>query len=275
MGLLEHSLLQFFVGSLLIHVGFSINLELVTFLEYSVTESESTKCDFAVLGQDLIMDEESESQRPLILNSHGSTDAEYVVKKSLIVHAKCLILFLSEEDYAFNDMMHLAEQFQFSKPIGVVYRVKKEWSNLSEDTKRRSWPFPIVFRHANGKSFKISLSSLYNVCFPLGDIISCPSVSDHLFVSDMDPLKYGVKRCPNGKELINDVTIPITYFGGGPYVLRKPGKQVSLGRGSYMAAIEILSKKFGFKTALTPAKSVVGYMGNVRNSFKLNFIVIV
>ena len=97
----------------------------------------------------------------------------------------------------------------------------------------------------------------------------------HIVVPEMFPLTNGVKRCPNGKELMIDATILMTYIGGGPYILRKAGKQVSLGRGSYMAAIEILSKKFGFKTALTPTKSVVGYMGNVRNSFKLNFIVIV
>ena len=60
-----------------------------------------------------------------------------------------------------------------------------------------------------------------------------------------------------------DANFPIIYFGGGPYVLRKPGKQVSLGHGSYMAAIEILGKKFGFNVTLRPARSVVGYMGNV------------
>ena len=30
-----------------------------------------------------------------------------------------------------------------------------------------------------------------------------------------------------------------------------------------MAAIEILGKKFGFSVTLRPARSVVGYMGNV------------
>ena len=79
----------------------------------------------------------------------------------------------------------------------------------------------------------------------------------------MDPLNSGFKRCPDGKDLMLDANVPIVYFGGGPYVLRKPGKQVSLGHGSYMAAIEILSKKFGFNVTLRPARSVVGYMGNV------------
>ena len=79
----------------------------------------------------------------------------------------------------------------------------------------------------------------------------------------MDPLKSSVKRCPDGKELMIDAIVPTVYFGGGPYVIRKPGKQVSLGHGSYMAAIEILSKKFGFNVTLRPARSVVGYMGNV------------
>ena len=83
----------------------------------------------------------------------------------------------------------------------------------------------------------------------------------------MFPLTASVKRCPNGKELMDDATILMTFIGGGPYILRKPGKQVSLGRGSYMATIEILNTKFGFNTVLTPARSVVAYMGNVRSSF--------
>ena len=86
-----------------------------------------------------------------------------------------------------------------------------------------------------------------------------------LEMNPLDPFKTSAKRCPNGKELMSDATIPMTYFGGGPYILRKPGKKVSLGRGSYMAAIQILGTKFGFKSALTPARSVVDYMGNVSN----------
>ena len=87
----------------------------------------------------------------------------------------------------------------------------------------------------------------------------------------MDALNSRVKRCPDGKELMMDANFPIIYFGGGPYVLRKPGKQVSLGHGSYMAAIEILSKKFGFNVTLRPARSVFDYMGNVSTRPKSNF----
>ena len=79
----------------------------------------------------------------------------------------------------------------------------------------------------------------------------------------MDPLKTGAKRCPNGNDLMVDVTIPMTYLGGAPYIVRKPGRKVGLGHGAYMTAIEILGKKFGFKTALAPATSVIDYMGNV------------
>ena len=78
------------------------------------------------------------------------------------------------------------------------------------------------------------------------------------------PLSKNVIRCPNGKELMMDAIIPIAYFGGGPYVHRKPGKQVRLGHGSYMAVLEILGSKFGFKARLRPARSVVDYIGNVR-----------
>ena len=95
--------------------------------------------------------------------------------------------------------------------------------------------------------------------FLSGDnVIFCPSVSEQLVVPEMDPLKS--KRCPNGKELMIDVTIPVTYLGGNPYILRKPGQPVSLGRGSYMAAIEILSSKFGFKTVLTVCGNKMNFL---------------
>ena len=165
MAMLEHKLLQFYVGLLLAHVGCSINLELLSILEYSITEAESTKCDWAVFGQDLTLDEENELQRPLILSSHGSTDSEYAIRKSLIVQANCIILFMSEEVYSFNEMMQLAAKFQDIKPLGVVYEVKQEWRNLAEDTERQSWPFPIIFQHVNGKSHKPSISSQDKIKF--------------------------------------------------------------------------------------------------------------
>ena len=101
----------------------------------------------------------------------------------------------------------------------------------------------------------------------LGDnVLHCPTVSAHKVSSSLRPLAADVKRCPNGQELMIDATILMSYIGGGPHILRKPGKQVSLGRGSYMAVIEILGKKFGFETTLTAARSVVAYIGNVRSS---------
>ena len=96
----------------------------------------------------------------------------------------------------------------------------------------------------------------------------------HIVVPEMFPLTNGVKRCPNGKELMIDATILMTYIGGGPHILRKAGKQVTLGRGSYMAVIEILGEKFGFNTALTPARSVAAYIGNVRSSLQSTFLVV-
>ena len=73
--------------------------------------------------------------------------------------------------------------------------------------------------------------------------------------------------CPNGKEQMVGATLPVMYIGGGPYIVRKAGK-VRLGQGSYMAAIEILSTKFGFKPTLNPARSVFAYIGNVSSSFE-------
>lgn len=73
-----------------------------------------------------------------------------------------------------------------------------------------------------------------------------------------------ISRCPNGKEQMINATIPIKYIGGGAYIIRQPRKQVSLGRGSYMAALEVLKSKFEFNVDLMPAKSVSMYIRNVR-----------
>ena len=85
-------------------------------------------------------------------------------------------------------------------------------------------------------------------------------------------LKTDNTRCPIGKELLVGATMPMKYIGGGPFVTRKPGKQPSLGRGSYMAALEVLSQKFGFNTHLMPAKNVAMYIGNVMEYFLLVFL---
>ena len=52
--------------------------------------------------------------------------------------------------------------------------------------------------------------------------------------------------------------IPIAYVGGGPYIVR--GKQV---RGSYAFAIDLLSRKLGFKYALMPEKGFKRVIANV------------
>ena len=163
MVMVHHEMLHFVVGSLLLHVGSSINVETLSILEYSITESESTKCDLVVFGNDLRLDEENELQRPLILSFHGSTDAEHATRKSLNLLAKCVILFMSEEVYSINEMIHLARKLQYIKPVGVVYEVKKDWSILAEDIEHQSWPFPIIFQHVNGKYDKASISKSCNL----------------------------------------------------------------------------------------------------------------
>ena len=110
----------------------------------------------------------------------------------------------------------------------------------------------------------------YEFLFLLGDnVLFCPSISQQT-VEPQIVTAADVRRCPNGKELMINATIPVTYIGGGPYIVRKGGK-VGLGHGSYMAAIEILSMKFGFKPKLTQARSVLAYIGNVRSYFQLIF----
>ena len=52
--MIEHKLfIGFIVGLSLLAVASSINLELLSGLEYSLTGSESTKCDLVVTGGDI------------------------------------------------------------------------------------------------------------------------------------------------------------------------------------------------------------------------------
>ena len=60
-------------------------------------------------------------------------------------------------------------------------------------------------------------------------------------------------RCPNGKELMRGAEIPMSFAGGGPFLVRKGGKLVG---GCLPAIIDILGTKYGFVSNLTPAKGV-------------------
>ena len=145
-------MLNWFLVSLLLHVGLSINVKTLSILEYSLSESKSTKCDLVVFGKDLLNDlhEEKELHHPLILSFNGSgTDAEYATTKTLNLLANCLVLFMSESSHSLNEVRHLAKRLQYSKPVGVVYEVKKDLSiyKVEED---QNWPFPIIFQYVNG-----------------------------------------------------------------------------------------------------------------------------
>ena len=65
-------------------------------------------------------------------------------------------------------------------------------------------------------------------------------------------------RCQRGIEVLQGAHIPIAYIGGGPYIVR--GKQV---RGSFPFAIDLLSRKMGFKYALMPEKGIRRVIANV------------
>ena len=141
----------FIMGLSLLQVACSINLEILSVLEYSLTGSESTKCDLAVFGQDLAMDIEPELQRPMILSSRGNRDAEYKIRRSLIILSNCLILIMGEE-VSIKEMKDLAEKTMNIKPTGVVYEVKNKYRMLAEDAGDLNWPFPVIFKEVNGKS---------------------------------------------------------------------------------------------------------------------------
>ena len=150
--MLGHIELLFFWGVLIIHGGCPLKSELLSTLEYSLTETESTKCDLVFLGQDLPLDEETTSQRLRILNTNGSKDMESAIMKFVLAMAKCLLLFINEVDFPFTEMMHLAGKIQRIKPLGVVYQVKNEGEIFSALIDRRRWPFPIIFQLFNSKT---------------------------------------------------------------------------------------------------------------------------
>ena len=263
MVVLSHKWLYCFLALSPVHLGDCISLEGLPTLERTISETDETKCDLIIFGKSHLLGEENELQRPWMIISHLRTDAEFISIKSTIAPAKCLILFMNEADYSINKVKYVTEQFQFLKPTGVFYETKTELVDLMEDTEQLSLPFPIIFHLVNGMFHNLSVMIMELIFLSEYNHIICPSLSEHFALQVIDPLNSRVKRCPNGRELMIDANFPIIYFGGGPYVLRKPGKQVSLGHGSYMAAIEILGKKFGFNVTLRPARSVVGYMGNV------------
>ena len=247
----------------------AINEKQLSILEHSLAKVEGTRCDLALIGRDLTTNKGNalHLHRASILVSSENTLAEYVSKSMLIVQSNCLILHVGEE-VSLNDLLSLAEKVQYLKPVGVVYEVKKLGDH---SIGRKSWSFPIIFLDNNGKLpyLKSYKSISYNSY--LGEYhIFCPRILQHqIGVSEMLHLKTAITRCPNGKELLVGATMPIKYIGGGPFVTRKPGKQPSLGRGSYMAALEVLSQKYGFRTYLMPAKNVAMYIGNVRRCFLL------
>ena len=161
--MIEHKLfIGFIFGLSLLAVASSINLELLSVLEYSLTGSELTKCDLAVFGQELAIDVDHELQRPMILSSHGSTYVEYVIRKSLIVLSKCLILLMNDE-VSINEMEYLADKFRNIKPTGVVYEVKNEYKILAEEGENWNWPFPVILKKDNGKSQNPSIYSRQEV----------------------------------------------------------------------------------------------------------------
>ena len=79
--------------------------------------------------------------------------------------------------------------------------------------------------------------------------IFCPTLSKKESVFDKLPPKG---RCPNGKELMQDAVIPMTFAGGGPYIVRKDKELVG---GCLAAIIDLLGNKFGFLSTRKPAKN--------------------
>ena len=150
----QHQLLHFtfIVVFSLLHVSDSINLKHLSILEHSL---EATKCDLALIGQDLATDGKIELQRGVILASSGGTFAEDVINKELVSLSNCLILLMSEK-VSVNEMLHLATQIQYIKPVGVVYEVKKEMPRIVKAIESRSLSFPIILHNNKGKFTHLS-----------------------------------------------------------------------------------------------------------------------
>ena len=132
------------VGFLLIDAVAAINVEYLSILEYSLTEDESTKCDLACFGKNMDIYVEHEVQRAVIhSNSNNISRPDILLKKSLILLSKCLILFTNEEQVSLKEMMHFSKKVQSIKPVGVIYDLKKAGRNFEGIR----WPFPIILNH--------------------------------------------------------------------------------------------------------------------------------
>ena len=132
------------VGFFLIDAMAAVNVEYLSILEYSLTGDESTKCDLACFGQNMDIDVEHNIQRAVIhSNSNNISSPDIILKKSLIILSKCIILFTSEEQISLKEMMHFSKKVQSIKPVGVIFDIKKAGSNFE----RMRWPFPIIINY--------------------------------------------------------------------------------------------------------------------------------
>ena len=132
------------VGTFLIDAVAGVNVEYLSILEYSLTGDDSTKCDLAVIGQNIDIDVEDNIQRAVIYsNSNNISSQDIMLKKSLIILSKCLILFTSEEQGSVKEIMFFSKKVQSIKPVGVIYNIMKARRNFEG----MRWPFPMILNH--------------------------------------------------------------------------------------------------------------------------------
>ena len=101
----------------------------------------------------------------------------------------------------------------------------------------------------------------------VSDFLFCPSISEDT-LEPKDLTKGKIRKCPNGEELMMDAKISFHTVGGVPYIVHDQEGKIHLGQGRDMAALELLSRKFGFQAIPKPApKNVVMFLGNVSTIF--------
>lgn len=96
-------------------------------------------------------------------------------------------------------------------------------------------------------------------------MIFCPTVSERSVAFSKFPLPH---RCPNGINLMKDAEIPMSFVGGGPYIVRQNGKLIG---GCLAYIIDTLSIQFGFKPILTPEK---GFSKLIASVSLVNFSIV-
>ena len=109
----------------------------LSFLDHTLDEGGFTKCDLAIQGGSMVLDEGHDG-RVVISGSNG----DLMQMPDVIAKTKCLIL-VYDELTQLADMIDAVSSIQSTKPVGVIFEVM----NVDDVTQpmNKTVSFPLIF----------------------------------------------------------------------------------------------------------------------------------